>query len=193
MYLHRQAEQQPKHRNCSSHPKERSSGRFRTDRCAHFGCYPPSSIVGRHPCRSTRHPLRRWTRMALTSSQIWKIGDMIAKIALVPPFAAWWRCRWRTGSSSQDQGNDPLVSTLRCCVKSKWILFKTEISEEHFNEWIDWHLLSCCTVQRWADPQLLRRQDRSSSLPIHFQDRLNVALHSCGREQLCLRQEEDLH
>ena len=124
MYLHRQAEQQPKHRNCSSNSKERSSGRFRTDRCAHFGCYPPSSIVGRHPCRSTKHPLRRWTRMALTSSQIWKIGDMIAKIALVPPFAAWWRCRWRTGSSSQDQGNDPLVSTLRCCVKSKWILFK---------------------------------------------------------------------
>ena len=123
MYLHRKAEQQPKCRNCSSNRKQRNSGRFRTDRCAHFGCYPPSNIVGRHLCRSTKHPLRRWTRMALQSSRIWKIGDRIATVALVPPFAAWWRCRWRTASSSQDQGNDPLGSTLRCCVKSKWILF----------------------------------------------------------------------
>ena len=119
--------------------------------------------------------------MAPRCSRIWKTGDRIAIIGLVPPFAAWWRCRWRTSSSSQDQGNGPLGSILCCYVKSKSILFQNKIIEEYCNEWIDWNLWSCCIVRRWVDLQLPRRQDRSSNLPIHFQDQLNVTLHSCDK------------
>ena len=153
VYLHQKAEQQPKSRNCSLIKKKRNFGRFRTDRCAHFGCYRPSSIVECYLCRSTKHTPRHWTRVAPRNSRIWKIGDRIAITALVPPFDVWWRCRWRTSSSSRHQGNYLLGSTLRCYVKSKWILVKNEISGEYCNEWIDWNLLSCCIVRRWADLQ----------------------------------------
>ena len=157
MYLHRKAEQEPMRRSYNSHRKERNSGRFRTDRCAHFGCYRPSRIFECHLCRSTKHTKFHLTRMAPRSSLIWKTGCRIAIIALVPPFAAWWRCRWRTSSSSQDQGNGPLGSTLRCCVKPKWLLYKYNFSEEYCNKWIDWNLLSCCIVRRWVDLQLILR------------------------------------
>ena len=150
MYLHRKAAQQPSRRSCNQKKKKRNSGRFRTDRCAHFGCYRPSCIVERHLCRSTKQTTRYLTRMAPRNSRIWKTGDKIATVALVPPFAVLWRCRWRISSSSQDQGNDPLGSTLRCCVKPKWILFQNEITEEYCNERVYWNLLSCCIVRRWA-------------------------------------------
>ena len=180
-YLDQKAEQQLKRRNCIWHSQECNFRRFRIDRCAHFGCYLPNNMVERHFCRSTKHLLRYWTGMAPRSSRVWKTDGRFGIIALVPPFAAWWRCRWRTSSSSQDQGNGPLGSTLRCCVKPKWLLYKYNFSEEYCNKWIDWNLLSCCIVRRWVDLQLPRRQDRSSNLPIHFQDQLNVTLHSCDK------------
>ena len=93
----------------------------------------------------------------------------------------------RAASSSPDQGNNPLASTLRCCVKLKWGLFKN---------WNQWGIL--LWMNRMEPVVILHCTQMGGSpvampsgsiqyLPIHFQDRLNVyviTLHSCGREQL---------